>query len=282
MTSQTTSDKVIPSNEAQAGDAPENGSVGRLDKFTLFRTATRLLWLSALWCPKTQQGLGLLLVVEPALTKLHGHDPKALNEARKRFSAFFNTNPVIGGLVVGAILRMEEERIADSVSPQDNEGVVRALASVMAGVGDNIFWKSWLPICCLFAIYCRLVTGALWPPVVIPALFGGTAWFVRFWGIYKGYSLGINTYKIYKIMHGEKLSLYLEYLWMILLAFSTAVTAKTIFQPLEVLPRKLLWILLSIIILIIYKHLCFGRKFIVCGLLYASLIILFLVIAILV
>ena len=82
---------------------------------TLAGVAFRSLFLEASWNSQGQQNLGLAAAIDPALKLIHPPGV-ALRAARERALEFFNTNPILSGLAIGFLLRLEEEVAADRLS----------------------------------------------------------------------------------------------------------------------------------------------------------------------
>jgi mannose/fructose/N-acetylgalactosamine-specific phosphotransferase system component IID len=229
----------------------------------------KLFVLEALWNPRSQQSVGLLTIIDGALKITYADRPLALNEARKRNLAFFNTNPIASGLVIGALLRLEEEQAAGELTPEAGKGLVRALASSLAAEGDQLFWQSWLPLCCLTAALLVTLTGTLWFPILIPLMFCSLAWPVRLWGVFKGYELGAQVYRIYQLSHGERLIGAIQLVWLLLVSILTAFSILKVFLPPNSPTRfSVPWVLLSIFIVWLYKRVSFGHRSAISYLLY--------------
>jgi mannose/fructose/N-acetylgalactosamine-specific phosphotransferase system component IID len=244
-----------------------------LDRRTLIGISWKILILEALWNPRGQQSIGLLTVIDRALKVILAGRPAALKEARKRSLDFFNTNPVASGLVIGAVLRLEEEQANGELDPETGRKLVQALSSTLAAEGDQFFWQSWLPTCCLLGVLATSLTGLILAPLLTPLLFCAVAWPVRLWGVFKGYELGCDVYRVYQQIHGQRLILALQWFWMIILAGLTSAAAMKVFSQ-SGGPgwRTLFWAGLSIAALWLYRRVCFGHRRFVSYLLYPVLL----------
>lgn len=239
----------------------------------LFKIGLKLFFLEALWNPRGQQSIGLLTVIDRALEIIYADRPQALMEARKRNLDFFNTNPVSSGLVIGAVLKLEEEQAAGELEPKVGRKLANALASTLAAEGDLLFWQAWLPACCLIGVFLTVLTGRAWAPLLIPLLFCSLSWPVRIWGVFKGYDVGINVYRVYQLSHGERLIWFFQWLWLIILSFLTALAAFKIFSPASGVSWSTApWVLTSIAALWLYRRVCFGQWTLTGYLLYPVLI----------
>lgn len=159
---------------------------------TLIRVALRSLFLEASWNRQGQQNLGLAAAIDPALKEIYSSGA-GLGEARKRAFSFFNTNPIASGLVLGIIIRLEEEVAAGFRTADDRVHLAANLCRGLASLGDIIFWESWLPLCCLAAVWAGLALGYWWTPLLLPLLFCLPALPVRFLGLALGYRQGENA-----------------------------------------------------------------------------------------
>lgn len=159
---------------------------GRLGKWDLFQVYLRLLYLQGLLHRRGMQNLGLASAMGPVSGKFGTDD----NSLLVRHLAFFNCNPNFVPLVVGGVLRLEEEKLAGRpVSDQDIERFKRALAGPLAAMGDMLFMGTSKPLAltfaCVFAIY-KLPIGLL----AVFLLYNAAILSCRLWGVYFGYARG--------------------------------------------------------------------------------------------
>ncbi|MDL2226666.1 PTS system mannose/fructose/sorbose family transporter subunit IID [Deltaproteobacteria bacterium OttesenSCG-928-M10] len=175
-----------------------------LNFLTMAGVALRSLFLEASWNNEGQQNLGLAASIDPALRKIH-HSPDSLRAARERALGFFNTNPIASGPAIGAMIRMEEEVAAGLMAASERDRVEQNLTRTLAAMGDSIFWQSWLPMCCLTAVWAVLSLDFWWTPLLLPATFCLLAVPVRFIGLYLGYCRG---QKIFDLLFKLKIQLY--------------------------------------------------------------------------
>ena len=159
---------------------------------TLANVALRSLFLEASWNIHGQQNLGLAASIDPALKVIHP-TPEALKSARERAVTFFNTNPVASGVAIGAIINLERQVAAGRLSAADRLRRAAGLARALASLGDAFFWKSWLPLCALAAVWAFLSRGWWWTPILLPGLFCLLALPARLGGLYLGYRHGENV-----------------------------------------------------------------------------------------
>jgi len=133
------------------------------------------------------QNLGLA----SALSRLGGKlDDSGTNQLLLRHLEFFNCNPNFVPLIVGGLIRLEEQKRAGK--PVDDNDIAyfkKSLSSPFAAMGDMLFVGNLKPLAltfaCIFAIYSFPI-GLL----IIFFLYNLTIIACRFWGLYFGYSKG--------------------------------------------------------------------------------------------
>ncbi len=140
-------------------------SADRLGTRTRVAMALRAQLLQATWNYERQQGLGWAWALKPALDRLLP-DAAARRERLAEHTAFFNTQPTLGSLALGAAAALEAER-AEGRGP-DAEGMARVksvMGSSLASLGDRCFWFTLRPVAAclgaLVALHGSPGTGAL-------------------------------------------------------------------------------------------------------------------------
>lgn len=123
--------------------------------------AWRAQLLQATWNYERQQGLGWAWALKPALDRLIP-DPVARRQRLAEHTAFFNTQPSLGSVALGAVAALEAER-AEGRGP-DADGMARikgALGSSLASLGDRCFWFTLRPVAACVGIAVAL-HGPAW------------------------------------------------------------------------------------------------------------------------
>ncbi|MGN1344857.1 MAG: PTS system mannose/fructose/sorbose family transporter subunit IID [Traorella sp.] len=121
-------------------------------------------------------------------------DPEKQKELVKRHMTFYNTQPMVGTIVNGIVLGMEEKKaLGEDVPDELIQTTKTALMGPLAGIGDSLFIGTLIPI--LLSIGLGLVgeEGSIAGP-----LFYMVAWcsimFVFSWTTFKyGYNLGTTA-----------------------------------------------------------------------------------------
>jgi PTS system mannose-specific IID component len=160
----------------------------------------RQFHLQVLWNFERYLSYGVTFFLLPVLKKVY-RDGGDRAQAMTRHLEYFNTHPYMASFVLGAILKMEEEK--QSLPPdqqKQKEEEISALKVGMMGpiaaMGDNLFWATIRPYCALIAVTLVLshsfqIQGQFW---IIPLLFlsvyniGHVG--LRFVGFMQGYRLG--------------------------------------------------------------------------------------------
>ena len=135
------------------------------------------------------QTFGYLTSMLPIVEELY-KDKAEQKEAMQTYTAFFNTEPQLGALVVGITAGLEEARAnGDAVDGETINGMRAGLMGPTAGIGDSLVVGTLIPV--LLGIALGLSKGGN----PIGALFYILVWNVLIYGgmrfaYFKGYELG--------------------------------------------------------------------------------------------
>ena len=135
------------------------------------------------------QTFGYLTSMLPIVEELY-KDKAEQKEAMQTYTAFFNTEPQLGALVVGITAGLEEARAnGDAVDGETINGMRAGLMGPIAGIGDSFVVGTLIPV--LLGIALGLSKGGN----PIGALFYILVWNVLIYGgmrfaYFKGYELG--------------------------------------------------------------------------------------------
>jgi len=117
-----------------------------------------------------------------------------------RHLSYFNTNPYMGGFILGFVARLEETRAA-AEDPERVESRIetlkKAMGAALAAVGDASIWGSLQPACAGVAALAAVVSwsfdlkgAAAGCALLYLALFNAPTLWLRWRGIELGHSLG--------------------------------------------------------------------------------------------
>lgn len=163
----------------------------------------RSMLLQSCWNFEGMQNAGFLFALDPVLRVAYP-DPAERRAAERRHLCFFNTNPYMGGFVLGAVGAMEE-RCAGLPAPERGsaeqriEAVKKMMGASVAALGDGLFWGGLKPFCAVAAILAWLVLWTLETPHALAAaavlylvLYNAPALWLRWRGIAMGHALQEN------------------------------------------------------------------------------------------
>lgn len=93
------------------------------------------------WNYETMQSGGVVLALGPALRKIYKNDVDFIKALDSHFS-FFNTQPFMGNIIMGATLALEEhsDELSFEESRQAVSSIKTGLMGPLAGTGDAIFF----------------------------------------------------------------------------------------------------------------------------------------------
>jgi mannose PTS system EIID component len=163
--------------------------MARVTGSDLARVTARTPLLQATWNYERQQGLGWAWCFAPVLERLY---PDAATRRMRlvEHMAYFNTQPTLASLALGAVANLEEQR-ALGLAP-DDEGIARVktlLGSALAAVGDRLFWFTLRPfVACLGVL---LALGGSWVgALALLVCYNAVHLTLRLRGVPFGYRLG--------------------------------------------------------------------------------------------
>lgn len=156
---------------------------GKLTRSDLARVYARVLFIQAAIHRRGMQNIGVLLALDGAASRVTG-DPAGL---LARHTEHFNTNPNAAPVVVGGVLRIEEE--GNAGAPASVSRFKQACASALAAAGDVLFSGGLKPLAltlaCVSAIY-NFFAGL----VAVAVLYNAALLVLRYRGLHFGYARG--------------------------------------------------------------------------------------------
>jgi len=161
----------------------------RLRREDLVRMALRSSLLQATWNYERQQGLGWAWALQPALDRLYLGSLERC-ERLAEHTAFFNTQPTMASLALGAVAGLEERRAAGEGPDTDGMRRVKsALGSALAALGDRLFWFSLRPFAACVGVLLTL-SGSRWGGLGLWLCYNLVHQSLRLWGVGWGYREG--------------------------------------------------------------------------------------------
>lgn len=138
------------------------------------------------------QALVFCASVSDSLKKLYPNK-EDLIEALQRHLVFYNTDSIPGGLILGIVLGMEQEKANGGNVPDSAiTGLKTGLMGPIAAIGDSIIWAAYMPI--LIALFLPLANdgnplGGIFPLIIYPV----TTYYLMKYLTHRGFRLGRDS-----------------------------------------------------------------------------------------
>lgn len=141
--------------------------MNRLGILDHLRMALRVCVLQATWNYERQQGLGWAWALKPVLERLHP-DPEERCRRLADHTAYFNTQPTMCSLALGAVARLEAERNHNGAPDATAiERIKSVLAASLAALGDRTFWFTLRPLAACLGVLFALRPSPLGAAVLL-------------------------------------------------------------------------------------------------------------------
>jgi mannose/fructose/N-acetylgalactosamine-specific phosphotransferase system component IID len=154
------------------------------------RSLSRLLGIQANWNYERMIGVGMAWSAGPILAELIQRDRARHMEAVARSAEFFNCNPNLAGLAVGALSRAE----LDGVPGPQVLRLRTALSGPLGALGDRLFWAGLVPFLSGLALACVALGAGLWAVAVLLVTYNviraGVTWWALRTGLREGMQVG--------------------------------------------------------------------------------------------
>lgn len=154
------------------------------------RALARLYSVQADWNYERMLGAGMGYAAEPLLDALGERDPARHAEAVARSAEFFNCNPNLAGLALGALVRAE----LDGVPGAQVSRLRTALCGPLGAVGDRLFWAGLVPFLSGLTVVAVALGGGLVAVlgmlVAYNAIRAATGWWALNAGLREGVHVG--------------------------------------------------------------------------------------------
>lgn len=148
------------------------------------------------------QSLVFCASMTPVLKKLYTTDDD-LRDALKRHLVFFNTEGILGSIIQGIVISMEEQKAnGENITNDAITGIKTGLMGPVAGMGDAIVWAAIMPI--IISIFLPLASkglaiGGIFPLILYPLV----TIIISYMLIHNGYRLGKKS--IVSLLHGGRM-----------------------------------------------------------------------------
>ncbi|MBI5577063.1 MAG: PTS system mannose/fructose/sorbose family transporter subunit IID [Deltaproteobacteria bacterium] len=117
----------------------------------------RQFLIQGCWNYEGMQNVGFAYSMLPVLRELYADRPEELVKALKRHMEYFNTQPAMGGVILGAAMRLEERAAAGEADPREIGTFKVGLMGSLGAIGDAYFWGALRPMASVAGAILALV-----------------------------------------------------------------------------------------------------------------------------
>jgi mannose PTS system EIID component len=153
------------------------------------RALLRLFAVQGTWNYERMLGVGMGYAAEPLLEDLKTVDPVRHGEAVVRSAEFFNCNPNLAGVALGATTRAEYEGVPGAQ-------IVRlrtALCSPLGSMGDQLFWAGLLPALMGVALVAAAFGAGWWAIIGFLLVYNAIRIWTGYWSLRTGMAAGMHV-----------------------------------------------------------------------------------------
>lgn len=183
------------------------------------RSLKKILWRSCFIQTalnfRRMQNLGFAYAMIPMLREQQPSRKKK-QDTLVRHLQMFNTHPYLSALIIGSLVRMEEE-IAEGSPTSSVEVVKQSLMGPYAAIGDTFFWGSLRPCAGIIAAAVAW-WGGITAPLAFLAIFSPTHLWVRCRGFMECYRQGKQGIEFIRKINLPSIAFKVR--WLALLALS--------------------------------------------------------------
>jgi mannose/fructose/N-acetylgalactosamine-specific phosphotransferase system component IID len=228
--------------------------IGAPDLFGVFR---RALLIQASWSYERMQSLGFAFAIEPVLRKLY--PDRVEYESRLRIHLeYFNTQPYLASFILGAVVRMEEDRADGRNVNEDVSSLKAALTAPLGALGDTFFWGALKPFAAVVAV-ALLMTGSWWAPLLFLVFYNVWHIGLRAGMVFWGYQSGGNAVAFIARYSMTNMAKRLKLITLTVAGGIIGMVPdwKMEFQPAvgaSILPITLVWLVITLILAVILRR----------------------------
>lgn len=155
----------------------------------------RSFFLQSVWNYERMQNVGFVFTIIPWLKKIYDRTQKFYERIKIHYG-FFNTHPYLANVLIGIIMKLEEQYSKNEITNEDVLKTKTLLAGPIAAIGDRLIWSTWRVFCSIVAVGYFLSYGRnfyneanVWVGIigylVLYNIIGHIP--IRFLGLYFGY-----------------------------------------------------------------------------------------------
>jgi mannose PTS system EIID component len=149
----------------------------------------RLFAVQGTWNYERMLGVGMGYAAEPLLEDLKAVDPKRHGEAVVRSAEFFNCNPNLAGLALGATARAEYEAVPGAQIAR----LRTALCSPLGSMGDQLFWAGLVPALIGLALVAAVLGAGWWSVAGFLLTYNAIRIWTGIWSLRTGMAAGMRV-----------------------------------------------------------------------------------------
>ncbi len=154
-----------------------------------WRALLRLYAIQGTWNYERMLGVGMGYAAEPLLEDLKTVDPVRHSEAVVRSTEFFNCNPNLAGLALGATARAEYEAVPGAQIAR----LRTALCSPLGALGDELFWAGMVPALIGLALAVAVLGAGWWAVGGLLLVYNVFRLATGIWALRTGYHAGMKV-----------------------------------------------------------------------------------------
>jgi mannose/fructose/N-acetylgalactosamine-specific phosphotransferase system component IID len=193
----------------------------RLTFKTFLQLYIRSFFIQGSFSVKYRQNLGFAFCMEP-VGKILFEDPEQYKTFLIRHLDYYNGNPFMVTLVLGAVAKMEEMLCCnEGVTGNDIYRFKKAVSPATGSVGDRFFWSTLRPFGIILVLFAAVFWG-FWCVLILLAAFTLPTFVLRWYWLKTGYMLGTGVISEIKNRKLESVAHFMEILNAVLIAFLTA------------------------------------------------------------
>lgn len=159
-----------------------------MSRFDLFRLYLRSFFVQAGFTYERLLAFGFVWIVNPLMGRFFTSAEERRDYLKRHLSGF-NANPYLAGYALGAVIKLEEEKVA----PQQIVRFKGLMQSPLGAVGDNLIWQNLRPALLILGIVLTINFG-IYGALTVWLIFNCYQIYLRARGIQKGYRLGLDVY----------------------------------------------------------------------------------------
>ncbi len=165
----------------------------------------RSLLIQASWSFERMQSVGFAYALSPVLRKLYP-DRTEYESRLKLHLDYFNTQPYLAAFILGAVVRLEQDRATGLNTTADIRGFKASLMAPLGALGDSFFWGSLKPLAAVLAA-ALIITGSWWAPLLFLAIYNSVHIGLRVGVLFRGYRSGgdaVDLMSRYRFTYGAR------------------------------------------------------------------------------